>query len=246
MESTLIITDGLSPALGFAVIGALGLAMLALALAVRSMIRTTTRRQSDPFVISHIGLPVSSRGLVHRSLYLNASFSATDGAFAALTSVVAVDIVPAPLAGPKRADAFPHHKAQHRYREYHRRCHRVTRIAVRRSSSLHVCGANRVRNPDHACDLLVSLHRNRIRACLNACAIDRSADPTQRARALGHTRHLRHQPRGFGGRQPDPKARVRLPHLARSWAYVGQERRRRSQSPKRRWSSRHWPLIQSD
>ena len=45
--------------------------------------------------------------------------------------------------------------------------------------------------------------------------------------ALGHTRHLRHQPRGFGGRQPDPKARVRLPHLARSWAYVGQERRRR-------------------
>jgi len=41
MESTLIITDGLSPALGFAVIGALGLAMLALALAVRSMIRTT-------------------------------------------------------------------------------------------------------------------------------------------------------------------------------------------------------------
>ena len=40
-KSTLIITDGLSPALGFAVIGALGLAMLALALAVRSMIRTT-------------------------------------------------------------------------------------------------------------------------------------------------------------------------------------------------------------
>jgi Na+/proline symporter len=40
-KSALILTDGLSPALGFAVIGALGLVMLALALAVRSMIRTT-------------------------------------------------------------------------------------------------------------------------------------------------------------------------------------------------------------
>ena len=51
-KSTLIITDGLSPALGFAVIGALGLAMLALALAVRSMIRTT-----DDYVAAGRGRP---------------------------------------------------------------------------------------------------------------------------------------------------------------------------------------------
>jgi len=62
MESTLIITDGLSPALGFAVIGALGLAMLALALAVRSMIRTT-----DDYVAAgrRIGLGFSVGSVVH-------------------------------------------------------------------------------------------------------------------------------------------------------------------------------------
>lgn len=45
-----------------------------------------------PFVVSHIGLPVSIV-VLFTLVILNASFSATDGAFAALTSVVAVDIV---------------------------------------------------------------------------------------------------------------------------------------------------------
>ena len=40
-KSTLVLTEGLSPAVGFAVIIGLGIVMLCLALAVRSMIRTT-------------------------------------------------------------------------------------------------------------------------------------------------------------------------------------------------------------
>lgn len=45
-----------------------------------------------PYVVSHIGLPIGIV-ILFTLVILNASFSATDGAFAALTSVVAVDIV---------------------------------------------------------------------------------------------------------------------------------------------------------
>jgi Na+/proline symporter len=71
-------------------VGLLGFIGLALGVAVPDQIGDPAA--IGPYVISHIGLPV---GLVvlFTLVILNACFSATDGAFAALTSVVAVDIV---------------------------------------------------------------------------------------------------------------------------------------------------------
>ena len=71
-------------------VGLLGFVGIALGITVPDQIADPAA--IGPFVISHIGLPVALV-VLFMLVILNASFSATDGAFAALTSVVAVDIV---------------------------------------------------------------------------------------------------------------------------------------------------------
>ena len=71
-------------------VGLLGFVGIALGITVPDQIADPAA--IGPFVISHIGLPVALV-VLFTLVILNASFSATDGAFAALTSVVAVDIV---------------------------------------------------------------------------------------------------------------------------------------------------------
>lgn len=70
-------------------IGLLGFVGIALGVTVPDQIADPAA--VGPFVISHIGLPVALV-VLFTLVILNASFSATDGAFSALTSVVAVDI----------------------------------------------------------------------------------------------------------------------------------------------------------
>jgi urea-proton symporter len=71
-------------------IGLLGFVGIALGVTVPDQIGDPAA--IGPYVISHIGLPIPIV-IMFTLVILNASFSATDGAFAALTSVVAVDIV---------------------------------------------------------------------------------------------------------------------------------------------------------
>jgi urea-proton symporter len=71
-------------------VGLLGFVGIALGITVPDQIADPAA--IGPFVISHIGLP-AALVVLFTLVILNASFSATDGAFAALTSVVAVDIV---------------------------------------------------------------------------------------------------------------------------------------------------------
>jgi Na+/proline symporter len=71
-------------------IGLLGFVGIALGVTVPNQIADPAA--VGPFVISHIGLPVALV-VLFTLVILNASFSATDGAFSALTSVVAVDIM---------------------------------------------------------------------------------------------------------------------------------------------------------
>jgi Na+/proline symporter len=71
-------------------IGLLGFVGIALGVTVPNQIGDPAA--IGPFVISHIGLPVALV-VLFTLVILNASFSATDGAFSALTSVVAVDVM---------------------------------------------------------------------------------------------------------------------------------------------------------
>ena len=173
-----------------------------------------------PFVISHIGLPVALV-VLFTLVVLNASFSATDDASRLSTSVVAVDIV-RPLS-PDLSE---------------RTLFLITRLSIVVAIIVgvivllgfqfviffsHVCGANRVAIPITLAIFASRFTGTRILVLACTLALLWVCRSTERP-SLG-TLAIFGISLVVSVVVAYPKARNRLPHLARSSAYVGQERR---------------------